>query len=469
MAPIAEANKQLSVKLSDILPSPENDDLYGAIDPKDIDLINLANDIARDGIREPLQVSLDNYIVSGHRRYVAAKLVKLKRVPVTFLALERSDHSVIEWQKILRAHNHQRVKPSHVRLKETLLDIDPELAHKQLIDERELRDIDAPPQIVIKGTKVRSGISDRKQEMLVACLKVLDDLKLYWPVSDRQIHYGLLNNPPLRNTSKGKQRARYANDSKSYGDLCDLLTRARLNGLIPWEAISDETRPVLGTRFTKDSSSFVDLEIHHFLRGYRRDLLQSQSDHVELIVEKLTVQNIIATVANRYTMPMTVGRGYCSINPRYEIVQRYLRSGKDRLIILVASDFDPDGDEIAESFARSIRDDFGVAEVVASKVLLRQDQIEDWKLPSNGLEAKESSSKFAKFVKRYNSNAVFELEAVPPALMQQTIKSAIEGTIDLAKFNAELAQEKKDAAELQAMKSTAVKAFSDMLGNGGAE
>lgn len=50
----------------------------------------------------------------------------------------------------------------------------------------------------------------------------------------------------------------------------------------------------------------VDLQMYHFLRGYRRDLLQSRPDHVELIVEKLTVQNIIETVANRYTLPMTI-------------------------------------------------------------------------------------------------------------------------------------------------------------------
>lgn len=183
----------------------------------------------------------------------------------------------------------------------------------------------------------------------------------------------------------------------------------------------------------------------------------------------MTVQGVIAPVANRYTMPLTVGRGYCSINPRYEIVQRYLRSGKDRLILLIASDFDPDGDEIAESFVRSIRDDFSVDNVVASKVLLRQDQIKKWNLPPNELEAKESSSKFAKFVKRYRSKHVFELEAVEPELMQRTITEAIEGTIDIEKFNAELAQEKQDAAQLQAMKSTAVKTFSGMLGNLGAK
>lgn len=144
MAATATTSKQDRVKLNTIFPSPENDDLYGAIDPKELTLVNLANDIARNGIREPLQVSLDDYIVSGHRRYAAAKLVKLRSVPIVRLPLDRSEQSELEWKRILRAHNHQRVKSSHVLLKETLLDIDPELAHEQLIEQREMRDQDAP-------------------------------------------------------------------------------------------------------------------------------------------------------------------------------------------------------------------------------------------------------------------------------------------------------------------------------------
>jgi hypothetical protein len=218
-------------------------------------------------------------------------------------------------------------------------------------------------------------------------------------------------------------------------------------------------------RFNKDIAQFIDLEMYNFLRGYRRDLLQSQPDHVELVVEKLTVKSVIEPVAKKYTMPMTIGRGYCSINPRYEIVQRYRQSGKDRLILLIASDFDPDGDEIAESFVRSVRDDFGVKDVVATKFLLRQDQIREWGLPPNGMEAKETSSKYKKFVDRHGSTDVFELEAVDPVVMQRATSDAIEASIDLARFNEELAAEKYDAAKLAAMKSLASEAFSGMTEN----
>ncbi len=464
MPSTATVDKQ-QVPIGSIHPSPENDGIYGVI-AKDNDLVNLANDIAKNGIREPIQVSADDYIVSGHRRLAAAKLIKMKRVPIVRLEIYRSDHSAVEWQKVLRPYNHQRVKSPMVRMKETLLDIDPELAHKQLVTQRMELDRNAPPQLEIIGEKTRCSISDRKQQFLDAAMLVIDGLKPYWPVTVRQVHYGLLNMTVLRNSSTGSQRSYYENDSKSYQDACDILTRARLLGLVPWKAIADETRPTSGTEFSRDAAQFVDLETYNFLKGYRRDLLQSQYDHVELIVEKLTVQGIIQPIATKFCLPMTVGRGYCSINPRYEIAQRFKSSGKDRLKLLIASDFDPDGEEIAESFVKSIRDDFGIDDVSASKILLRQDQVTSMKLPHNGMEAKESSSKYQKFFRKYGENFVFELEAVPPPLMQSTIQEAIESTIDIAAFNAELAQEKKDAALLQAMKSSLSDSFSDMLENG---
>jgi len=458
-----------TVAIDDIFPSPENDGIYGAVD-KDADLANLANDIIKRGMLEPIQVSRDSYIISGHRRFAAAKWINLATIQVH----RRKDivwknSSVDDWKRILRAHNHQRVKSSAVRLKEVLLDINPKLAHAQLIAEREERDRDAPPQLSISGEKTRSGISERKQQFLDAAMLVVNDLKDYWPVTVRQVHYGLLNTVVLRNSSTGAQRSTYENNPESYSDLCNLLTRARLSGFVPWEAISDETRATSGTCFNKDVAQFVESETRNFLRGYRRDLLQSQHDHMELIVEKLTVQGIIQPIANQFCLPMTVARGYCSIEPRHAIVQRFKKSGKDRLKLLIASDFDPDGEEIAESFVRSIRDDFGIDDVSASKILLRQDQIESMKLPNNGMEAKESSSKYKKFFGKYGEDFVFELEAVPPKLMQQTVQEAIEATIDLAAFNSEVAQEEKDAAVLQAMKSSVAESFSNMLQNGSEE
>jgi hypothetical protein len=67
--------------LSDLRPSPENDQLYKPVSPSDPDVQDLAAGIRRDGLLEPLVVTLDNYILSGHRRRVACKLAGLTEVP----------------------------------------------------------------------------------------------------------------------------------------------------------------------------------------------------------------------------------------------------------------------------------------------------------------------------------------------------------------------------------------------------
>ena len=72
---------------------------------------------------------------------------------------------------------------------------------------------------------------------------------------------------------------------------------------------------------------------------------------------------------------------------------------------------------------------------------------------------------------RRKHKEVFELEAVPPTLMQQVVTDAIEGTIDRDAFNLELGNERNDASTLQAMKHVVADAFSDIaamdIGNDG--
>jgi ParB-like nuclease domain len=441
-----------TVAIDSIFPSPENDEVYGKIDTEDHELVMLCNDIIEHGIREPIQVSVEGYIVSGHRRYAAAQLAGLEKVPIRRLVISRADHSSVSWKRVLASHNRQRVKTSAISIRESLLAIDPDVAYRQLIALRQERDRDAPTAIRIGEVSTRAEISAAKEPMLCKALSAINELREYWPLTVRQVHYRLLNDPPMRHASKPESQ--YQNDRKSYGDLCDLLARARLSNRVPWQAIIDETRPVSGTNYYQNASEFVDRETQWFLRGYRRNLMQSQADHIELIAEKLTVQSIIKPIADQYCIPMTIGRGYCSLEPRRAIASRFASSGKDRLILLVASDLDPDGESIAESFARSIRDDFDIADVKAIKCLLTMEQVSKWSLPPNGMEAKKTSGQYTAYRTKYGTDRVYELEAIEPARMQSSLIETIDSIIDPLAFNAEIDQEKRDAAHLSSIKQS---------------
>ncbi len=192
---------------------------------------------------------------------------------------------------------------------------------------------------------------------------------------------------------------------------------------------------------------------------------QSQSKHIEIIGEKNTLRNIIQPPAAEYGIPMTLGRGYCSLPPRLAMAERYKRSGKDRLILLASTDFDPDGEEIAHSFARSMRDDFGINAIDPIKVALTADQVAEYELPPK-MAAKPTSVNYKRFVEQHGHN-VFEVEAISGDQLQGLLRDAIDSVLDVEAFNHEIAQEKADAAQLQAFRNTANDVMFDLLGNSG--
>lgn len=259
-------------------------------------------------------------------------------------------------------------------------------------------------------------------------------------MSDRTIHYALLNIKPLRHASK--PNSVYKNDRKSYQDCCELLTRARLCGLVPMEAISDETRPVKIWRTNRTAGQFMQEELKEFGKNYWRDLQQSQPNHIEILVEKNTVEPIVQKIASQYTIPMTSGRGFCSIPPRQEMLQRFRKSGKERLVIIVVSDFDPEGESICESFARSMRDDFD-CDISAVKAAPTYQQTQEMKLPP-ALTAKDTSSRYAAFSKPYGDD-VYELEALEPEVLMQLVDEAVRSVLDIDIFNAEQEKERDES------------------------
>src|SRR4051794_18286952 len=71
----------LTVHLGSLTPAVVNEQVYRPVDPADPDAKALATSIREHGVKEPLVVTLDDVILSGHRRYAAAVLAGLETVP----------------------------------------------------------------------------------------------------------------------------------------------------------------------------------------------------------------------------------------------------------------------------------------------------------------------------------------------------------------------------------------------------
>jgi hypothetical protein len=229
--------------------------------------------------------------------------------------------------------------------------------------------------------------------------------------------------------------------------------------------IDDPTRPVTKWKVYENLQQFHREQFKDFMCGYSRDLMQSQPNHVEIVVEKNTLRNILQPIASKFGIPFTSGRGQCSTRPLYDIRQRYRSSGKGGLVIVAMSDLDPDGDAIAESIGRRLRDDFHVYGVRVVKAALTFEQVEDLGLPESFERAKTGSSNYNRYVERYGSDDVWELEALAPDKLQGLLEDAIDSVIDVDAFNDEVAAEEDDAAHNEATRRIAINTLRGLTGD----
>lgn len=304
--------------------------------------------------------------------------------------------------------------------------------------------------MVVEGAKEIESISAKQQEFLAAIQHVIEQLRGYWPLSIRQIHYRLLNDPPLRQTPKrsrvGAERWRYKNDDSSYDALVRLLKSARYLGKVSMTCIDDPTRPQKTFGGFDSVSEFVQQEIEGFLTGFNRDRQQSQPRHIEVFGEKNTLYKMLQRACSQYYVPFSIGRGYCSIPVWRDMERRFRQSGKERMTLIIVSDFDPAGLGLADDAIRSLK--LHRIPVDGHRIAVTREQIEELGLADDFNPAKEDGGKRAAFVERTGDTKTWEVEALPPDYLVEQIKAAIEANMDMEVYEQVCEQEEEDCGEL---------------------
>jgi hypothetical protein len=414
--------------LAVLQPAKLNDRIYRLVSPDDPETIDLANSIREFGVMEPFVCSLDHVIVSGHRRRVACQLVGIETVPCR---LEKVWSGTPEFAALLVAFNRQRIKAAGELIREEVVRTSPNDAHAELLAYRKAELTRARKRLDNSGLRVltpvaakrRSEISDDKRSMLDAAVSIIEKYRDYWPLTIRQIHYRLLTVHVFRNI---RTRLPYVNDQRSYKDLSDLLTRARVAELVPWESIHDPTRPTTEWKEWDNVRAYVREQFDGFLRGYRGSLLRSQSAYVELVVEKLAALDIAERAAGFFHVPVGIGKGYNSATKLDDTAERFRASGKDHFILVVANDFDPEGEDIPEQFGRCLRDEHGVENLTVVKAAVNPDHVSEYGLAGQPVKEGKHATRAPKFKAKHGS-VVYELEAFEPDVLQRIIRDTIRG------------------------------------------
>jgi hypothetical protein len=468
-APRTDPARIVKVRLGVLKPSPENGRIYRQDDEA---VQELAAHLAKEGQLEPLVITLDNFIVSGHRRFAALSLnggafARCRRLPV-----RRRDMGTDDYLRLLRAHNRQREKTADEKVREELLDVHPD-AVEGLYRQRD-KQVNAPlyngvAALEVEGSKRRYEISAGKADHVKYALKVIEERRDYWPLSDRGVHYPLLNYDFARGCYLPRRKdpdwggpprvLYYKNDRQSYQATVDLLVRLRLNGTVPWEALADPTRPVTEFHPFNNVREFVQQETADMFKGYWRKYLRGQPNHVEVLVEKNTVYHMALQVTKKYQITTRSARGLNCIDSFHDMAEAYRDSGKEHLDLIVLSDHDPEGQFIPHDAGRRLRDDFGIDKVRVFVAGVTREQIDRYKLPSDN-EAKPSSSHYDWYVERNDGdNTAWELEALDPPNMLADLDHVIRSVIDVELFNREVATEREEMKTLEATRRVVLNAL----------
>jgi ParB-like nuclease family protein len=453
------------VPASSIKPSPENETIYGPIDTGSVEFAALVDSIRTRDLSDPLSVTADFVVKSGHRRLAACDKLGYAAIPCHVDTKRRNEYTDEEWLAELAAYNPQRAKSVGAMFREAILR-----------DSKTLEDTTAavrrvgathfpsfePEYAEIDGSKQIDKISANRKEFLNAAIKVISELEDFWPLSVRQIHYRLLNNPPLKSTPERSkfdiEHYRYRNDKASYRALVDLLTIARYRGHIPFHVIDDSTRPFEHNNGFESVTQFVEREIDNFLLGYHRDKQKTPPIYIEVLGEKNTLFNIIAPICREYYVPMQIGRGYSGPSIFHKMARRFEASQKDEMTLLAISDCDPEGLDLMRDAVVTLRDIWDIP-LNCHRVGVTRDQIDELDLAEDFNPAKDTSPRFDAYVAEMGTERTWECEALPPDYLQGELSSSIEANMNREIFRAEQEHEKKDVKELHRLRTELMRQF----------
>jgi len=273
------------------------------------------------------------------------------------------------------------------------------------------------------GSAARERI-DLCNEVIAAYLKMGLRLTL------RQLYYPLVTKNVI------------ANREHEYKGLGKLLSDARLCGLVDWSAIEDRVRRPDVPQDFEDLNELVNAA----LASYRLPRWRGQKNYVELWVEKDALSGVLAPLGRQYHVTIMVNRGYSSQSAMYESAQRFNVAEEDgrSCFLFYLGDHDPSG----EDMVRDVRDRLERfnCDLEVRKIALTMEQVEQYDPPPN--PAKMSDSRAQNYVALHGDSS-WEVDALPPDVLQQLIRDAVEEVLDQAVMDEVVAEEELDKTRLR--------------------
>lgn len=245
----------------------------------------------------------------------------------------------------------------------------------------------------------------------------------------------------------------YPNTRDAYNRLSRHLTEARDDGCIDEECIVDLSRPEY--RFNpehQDAEEYISNRLESMLDEFDLDRWEGQDKYVEVWIEKEALAGVIAPICKEYRVRLVVCKGYSSYTQKSRAMDRF-PAGKDRIVILYMGDHDPTGMNIEEVLKDDLR---RLAEkkhkdirLEVKRVAITDEQISRYSIPPYYLSKQRVQGRDA-YISRYGHN-VWELDALDPGVLTDTLKHAIEEHIDMDRWRERSKQIEEERSRVAAV------------------
>ncbi len=246
----------------------------------------------------------------------------------------------------------------------------------------------------------------------------------------RRVHYRFVSQEnPQKHDGKS-----YKNTEQDWSYLCEAGKQARYLGYIDPGAFVDRRNPAphVYSEVELNCSPAWDISFNEWwLPSIETDLALDldwrlprfslhgyeyseaiQPYHIEIWVEKSTMNDILEPLCQRYAVNLVTGEGFMSITAVDALIKRVEKAEKPCRILYI-SDFDPAGDGMPVAVARQIQfwlnENNSESEIYLEPIMLTREQVEHYNLPR--IPIKESDMRRASFEEKYGSGAV-ELDAL---------------------------------------------------------
>lgn len=238
----------------------------------------------------------------------------------------------------------------------------------------------------------------------------------------------------------------YANTQANYNKLGDVISEARMCGLIDWNSIEDRTRGLRGQNYFKHPKQAVK----SVLERYQLDKWQGQPYRPEVWIEKDALIGIIEPICLELGVDYFGCRGYNSQSEQWRAGRRfarYFQSGQ-MPIVFHLGDHDPSGIDMT----RDNRDRLAIfagVDVQVVRLALNMDQIKRYNPPPNPV--KKTDKRWKKYAREYGTQNSWELDALEPKVIASLIRDAVLRVRDEKLWDQMLLAETEDREHLEDM------------------